>query len=442
MPRKYVFLFLLIFMIAVAKGQRYRIYTDMLTMEQGLPNDITLHAIQDDKGFVWIATNYGFARFDGENIRTYATKNKENYVAKCFEDVNGLIWVVLTSGIDIFNPLDNTIQSFNEHFGAVPFQLETLKQIINDSQGNIYLLLNNGDIYRYDGAFSKVAVFPYNRKSHPPIELLQFTADENGFWLFFRHESSLIYRLGFDGKMEVLPLPAPINKMQLDKKGQLWLLLEEDKASGKLYTFENKDLKPVLLPEIRDIQNFVIDHEQQIWVINQQQIAVFNPKKQLLNIIPYNKNLSVDAIKDSYSMVDKQGNVWLCTSSGIFIFHLQKVPFTNYLDQKQPVDTRGIVIDEAGNIFVNQASTYQISKKSINTLARETYGIGLLKIGNALLIGNYGNYVGVYDMNDNTYKKKYYVQDGIHSTNVNIIFQSSKTGRIWTAGNTDRKSVV
>ncbi len=430
------FILLFIFAIRIGYSQHSSIYVETLSMKQGLPNDITHYAIQDNKGFVWIATNYGFARFDGENVHTFATKNKENSVVKCFQDVNGLIWAVLATGIDILNPLDNTSQTIQEHFGTLPFRLEKLKQIINDSEGNIYLLLNNGDIYRYNGAFSKVAVFPYNRESDPPIELLTFIADEDCFWLSFRYyQSFLLYRLGFDGKIEAIRIPAPVKKMQLSKKGQLWLLLGEDKASGDLYTFENKSLKPVLLPGIIDIQNFIIDSDEQIWCVNQQQITVFNRKKQPLSRLSYNK-LTTDAVKGAHLMVDGQNNVWFCTSVGIFIFHLQKVFFTNYLNQEQPFDTRGIYIDEAGNIFVNQESTYKISEKGVDTLAPETRGVGLLKIGNKLLIGNYWDYVGEYNMDKGTYEKKYYVQDETLKTNVNSVFQSSKTGRIWTAGAT------
>ena len=43
-----------------------------LTPDQGLPSEVVLAVAQDVLGFVWVGTDEGLARFDGEEVVKYA----------------------------------------------------------------------------------------------------------------------------------------------------------------------------------------------------------------------------------------------------------------------------------------------------------------------------------------------------------------------------------
>ena len=61
-------------------------YFSHLTRENGLPSDFVMHAVQDFRGYVWIATDNGLARYDGKNITVFQSHNSnknsivDNYV--------------------------------------------------------------------------------------------------------------------------------------------------------------------------------------------------------------------------------------------------------------------------------------------------------------------------------------------------------------------------
>jgi hypothetical protein len=78
------------FLISVAQKQ----YTSF-TMRDGLPSNLIYRCMEDDKGFLWMATDAGIARFDGKNFQVFTTKDglPDNEVLDVVKENNGTIWV-------------------------------------------------------------------------------------------------------------------------------------------------------------------------------------------------------------------------------------------------------------------------------------------------------------------------------------------------------------
>ncbi len=66
------------------------------SIENGLPSAEVYDIIQDQKGYLWIATDKGVCRFDGTNFITFTTKDglSDNSVLRLSEDTKGRIWFV------------------------------------------------------------------------------------------------------------------------------------------------------------------------------------------------------------------------------------------------------------------------------------------------------------------------------------------------------------
>lgn len=68
----------------------------------GLPSNEVYETLQDDDGYLWIATDGGVSRFDGYEFKNYTIEDglPENVVVDLFKDVLGRIWfVTLSKGI-------------------------------------------------------------------------------------------------------------------------------------------------------------------------------------------------------------------------------------------------------------------------------------------------------------------------------------------------------
>ncbi|QKJ30599.1 histidine kinase [Mucilaginibacter mali] len=85
-------LFILFILPLLCKSQpsRYRAFT----MADGLPSNNVYRCVEDDKGFLWIATDAGLARFDGKRFTVFTTHDglPDNEVIDVVKEKNGRIW--------------------------------------------------------------------------------------------------------------------------------------------------------------------------------------------------------------------------------------------------------------------------------------------------------------------------------------------------------------
>src|SRR5215831_17029174 len=69
------------------------------TAKTGLPSNNVFCVLQDEGGLIWIGTDNGLTRFDGNDFRTYyhraydSTSLSGNYIVNLFEDSKKRIWI-------------------------------------------------------------------------------------------------------------------------------------------------------------------------------------------------------------------------------------------------------------------------------------------------------------------------------------------------------------
>ncbi len=68
---------------------------DTYTIKDGLPSNYIYGTVEDDKGFLWVATDAGIARFDGKYFQIFTTNNglPDNEVLAVVKENDGTIWV-------------------------------------------------------------------------------------------------------------------------------------------------------------------------------------------------------------------------------------------------------------------------------------------------------------------------------------------------------------
>ncbi len=69
-------------------------------VQSGLPSDETYHVMQDSKGFLWISTDHGAVKYNGDRFVTYSTHNglPDDVIFKTYEDQFGRIWFISFNG--------------------------------------------------------------------------------------------------------------------------------------------------------------------------------------------------------------------------------------------------------------------------------------------------------------------------------------------------------
>ncbi|MCB0565221.1 MAG: hypothetical protein KDD01_12670, partial [Phaeodactylibacter sp.] len=149
-----------------ASGQEYLVSVQHYSVPQGLSNQYIQHSLQDRRGLIWAATRFGLNRFDGFDFQQYTLEEnglRSNDCEQIAEDRNGLLWLACLGAppgpiqlIDIFDPVTEKVTPL-EALLQPPFSGVDIAELQPDPSGNIFILLQDGQVYRYDGkAFTRL----------------------------------------------------------------------------------------------------------------------------------------------------------------------------------------------------------------------------------------------------------------------------------------------
>ena len=159
------------------------------TSDDGLPQTQSLYMMQDSRGFLWIPTRNGLARFDGYNFISYLRKDglPSNLVGRVEEDKNGTIWAITINGIARFNgksfisyPIPDSlgIKQLSNRFVGIDTSMFLLTASI-DFDNTILLLFDNGIYRNYTALNPALQGMELTAVLRDPVDSSIYLQDEN-----------------------------------------------------------------------------------------------------------------------------------------------------------------------------------------------------------------------------------------------------------------------
>ncbi|MFV5686907.1 two-component regulator propeller domain-containing protein [Flavobacterium sp. GB2R13] len=129
-------------------GQSQVIF-NKINQTNGLSNDRVRSIVKEKNGFVWIGTENGLNRYDGNKIKTYNKQNSAlsaNDISDLLIDHKGKIWIAtFGGGLNLYNPSNDKFVAYknisNDNRSVPSNELNTL---FEDSKGTIWLGTKNG----------------------------------------------------------------------------------------------------------------------------------------------------------------------------------------------------------------------------------------------------------------------------------------------------------
>jgi len=167
------------------------------TTEDGLPSNQVYQVIQDSKGYMWFATDYGVSRFDGYKYTNYSTKDglPDNTIFEVYEDYKGRIWFISRSAKLSYFYNDSihlywNNDKFLKYIGDVPNIIN--KTFSVDEQDNVCIGIyrkgiyeirkNGGIVYKFkSGSFSNSVLYINNKKTYIDIIIDTMAYKYNNF---------------------------------------------------------------------------------------------------------------------------------------------------------------------------------------------------------------------------------------------------------------------
>ncbi|NJL14991.1 MAG: histidine kinase [Microscillaceae bacterium] len=291
-----------------------------LTDLDGLPSLTVYDLHQDREGFIWMATEIGMCRYDGQQFTCFFLPNAlSNAFSYIQEDVLGRIWFNNFSG-QLFYIQEGKMQLFQ--WPNTP-PAANIKSYAVDKKGQVWVV--NGDLYCIDANLKMAR--PVTRASHFEKALTDVYIDQQ----------DRLYIVLVSGEM-------------YEKKAQGWQLIATDKNQrgiraffkegnfaldhlrNLLYTKEDKKLTPVRYAQIEQFAPIIkatTDREGFHWIITYDGFYGFDPLGS-----PLHGGLQLLPGKTVSDLIlDREGNYWMSTlRSGVFVMPARDILIYNTLN--------------------------------------------------------------------------------------------------------------
>ena len=451
-----------------------------LNINNGLPHNDVNCFYKDSKGFLWLGTMAGLARYDGYTFKVYKhrSKNKstisDSDVRSINEGPNSKLWIETRAGLNIYDPeteqFEHDIKPELEKYG-IP---ENNVRMVRKGYGNTFWFISTvTGLYRYDAKTGKNVHFTHRLRVDNTIgasPIIDLAEDKDGnAWII--HADGMLEMLSKSTRRveqrislanQFYDRESETYRLFIDRQGLIWLY--DISTSTGVVSF---DPKKNLLRQINKnssylrlnsdiVTGIVQDKDDNIWigtdhgginVINKTNVAV----KYILNNENDSKSLSQNSISSIY--YDDQGIVWIGTfRKGINFYHPGIIKFNLIKHSSDPgsliySDVNRMVEDKAGNIWIGTNGkglvyynrkiqkfiSYRHDPGNPNSLAHDAIvGIYIDRFDKVWV----GTYTGGFDVFDNGIFKHYKsIPNDAQSLSDNKVsdFLEDSSNRFWIA---------
>ncbi len=334
---------------------------EYITDRQGLPQAFVAAIIQDEKGFIWIATLDGLCRYDGDRFRVFQPSPGDSAglsgpgVIGIQTDHNGKLWIETQEELELFDPQSekffNLSQQpfYKEHFKRLPtvsypdsrqrlwlsnqeglsvvdlatrhiqvyrhqpddphsLSHDVVTAILEDRHGTIWVATAGGGLDCLDektGRFRHYRIRPDNTNALADDKTMDLYERPDGRLMILSHKHlSLLEPV--TGQIKSYPIPQPAELLErvrfaTDSKGNDYF-----SQFGNLYRFNDRDGITCVLQKSSDatrILGLFIDRSDVLWVgTSGSGVYKFNLKASAFQSRPYTRNFYTDLLKDGIGL--------------------------------------------------------------------------------------------------------------------------------------------
>lgn len=277
---------------------------------QHMPHNTAFDVAQDAQGFLWIGTNDGLARFDGQTFQSFrhepgvAGSLSHDTVRKVVIDHDRYVWVRTGVGLDRY---DRAAGGFR-HYG-IP-----VDHLLEDRRGRL-LVASAGQLLSYDHAadgFVRVAAL--SMSGHAAVESIWggwASADGSTWWTTAR---GTLFHVDASAAVRAFTLPLrDAIVLTEDARGRLWIghangLALVDATSGRLVPH------PPFQAVVGAVLSMHRNADGGAWVAGTGLFAV-SADASVVTPVPLGGDPLTTPIRSV--LVDREGLLWLATPRGI-----------------------------------------------------------------------------------------------------------------------------
>ncbi len=358
-----------------------------LSEAQGLQGNVATCVFTDRQNFLWIATNQGLYRYDGENLLLYVSGPLDTLFIGMFEDSRGRLWIsTLNGGLTILDIKKRTLSKM----ASVANARNNLCYMLQDKQQRIWESSSTPNGINIIDPKTLSTKWLDGTRGLTNSSVNGLTMDQSGqVWIATNNGVNIINPL--TKKIKTLSKSSGLGSdttgnLFCDHNGNIWMnnigANIFNPSTGSLKTTKGQDFfkKNPLIGFSEDING-------RIWVASQKKgLAIIDPTKQTLQNIKKANGLTDDFVLNIWP--DKKGQAWIPTLKG-----LNELGYINNLQQ------------HIGNI-------------PVSALSEDTDGL--------IWEGSASNGINIIDRKNKTYRRLGVAEGLCNDTIQNITVQHNK----------------
>jgi len=303
-----LFLLICITLPAFAQVLPFRSYS----IEKGLSEAVVNEMMQDEEGWLWIATGYGLNRFDGFQFTNYYEENGllSNKVHSLYQDSEDTIWIGTGAGVNIIED-----DSITTHPELSALESTVILEIFEDNRGEYWFATDGQGAWHYDRAGNLTQYREVNGMSDDRVR--DIIEDREGT-LWFATRGGLTSLKDGNFRSYTMEDGLPENKLRdlhIDKNGELWIATRGGLSHFINGSFQNFTEADGLINN--RIQSLSPDKDNGIWIGTEEGITHFHEGK--FENYSVEQGLSNNIIHAT--LLDRENNIWFGTfGGGISVF--------------------------------------------------------------------------------------------------------------------------
>ena len=457
------------------------IYFETISTKNNLPNSVIYNIEQDSLGFLWLSSDDGLFRYDGQSFKVYnSTPNSSNSLThNSYNDMHldssGNPWLLFPGALNKLDAKTEQIIHFYPEKSSTNALLNNAYQFTITPEDNLFITSRSGGLFFYYHNDSVIRNLFQSKQVFPAIaSRLEAIAYKNNC-LFVGKKNEGIYQVYLnEDNSRILNVSKiattshdEISIIFPDNNNNLWVgtsqgLIRINLNTGEVYNFETSIRNNKFLPA-SEVLSLFVDKRNNLWIGTRENglsivpISEIDLHAEQANCTRYTPSddegsLSNRCINKIFE--DSNQNIWLGTYSGGIQFvsdYNKKIHALNYIpghpESISHPKVWGITEDKNGNIWVGTDGggiDVWHPKKGILKRLNQQNGLS----DNAILCATtcqngelwFGTYRGgINRINPENghikiYKRLPSASSGYFTNDIRIIYQGP-TGKIWIGTN-------
>ena len=399
--------------------------------EEGLPQNSVNAMLQDHRGYIWIGTFGGLARFDGERFTVFDSANTPGFgsdqISSLYESRSGTLWIGTVDG-GLIRLQDGVATTYTERDG-LPNRWVT--SIRGDVEGKVWINTAAGGVAHFAG--TKLEAYPTHRGRAVREFFLQ--ARDGSMW--FRCGQDVV-RFAADGSVATLHSIKPsVFFVHEARDGSVWVAFRDQYRLVRYYqgVFSDVPLPAVKRGELTSdlfLYSFAMAEDADGGLLLRTPAGlsrIVNGRLSPPEVLPLPANAG-ELLKVRCLFVGREGNLWIGTI-GRGLICLRRAPLTAYGKDEGLSDSNfsSVFQDREGRIWLGGDLLYCFDGHRFHLVpgVGDVLAIAQTRDGD-LWFGGYG---GLYRLRSGVLS-----HFNVNAPAVKIIFQD-REGMLWIGALTE-----